>query len=168
MRPNQISASYLRNFVFGIEDGLVSTVGLLSGIAITGVPKSTIILTGLVLIFVEAFSMAVGSLLSEHTAEDYLKQSEAPFGHSLKSGLVMFFSYLFAGFIPLFPYLVLLVQNAFWLSMVFSLITLFVLGVIGARISNVNVWRNSTRMVVIGGIAILIGVLVGRLGGSLG
>ena len=30
---------YLRNFIFGVEDGLVSTIGLLSGISIVGVSK---------------------------------------------------------------------------------------------------------------------------------
>ena len=60
---------YMRNLIFGAEDSLVSTVGLLSGIAIGGVPKSAIILTGIVLIFVEAFSMGVGSYLSEYSVE---------------------------------------------------------------------------------------------------
>jgi VIT1/CCC1 family predicted Fe2+/Mn2+ transporter len=50
---------YLRNFIFGVEDSLVSTVGLLSGVAVAGVASRTILLTGVVLIFVEAFSMAV-------------------------------------------------------------------------------------------------------------
>ena len=52
---------YFRNFIFGVEDSLVSTVGLLSGVAIAGVPSRTILLTGVVLILVEAFSMAAGA-----------------------------------------------------------------------------------------------------------
>ena len=61
---------FLRNTVFGVEDSLVSTVGLLSGIAATGsVSKSFILLTGIVYISVEAFSMAVGSFLSEEFVE---------------------------------------------------------------------------------------------------
>ncbi len=62
---------YLRNFVFGVEDSLVSTVGLLSGVAAAGVETKTIVLTGVVLIIVEALSMAVGSYLSEYSVEEY-------------------------------------------------------------------------------------------------
>lgn len=36
-------ASFLRTFVFGVEDSLVSTVGLLSGIAIAGVSQKAIL-----------------------------------------------------------------------------------------------------------------------------
>ena len=69
--PNKLSSvSYFRNFIFGVEDSLVSTVGLLSGIAIADVPGHTIFLTGVVLIFVEAFSMAAGTFLSEYSAEE--------------------------------------------------------------------------------------------------
>ena len=57
------NTSYYRNFVFGVEDSLVSTVGLLSGISIAGVTNKTIIMTGVILIFVEAVSMGAGSFL---------------------------------------------------------------------------------------------------------
>ena len=43
----------VRNFTFGVEDSLVSTVALLAGIAIANVETKTIVLTGIVLIFVE-------------------------------------------------------------------------------------------------------------------
>ena len=58
-----VLAGYLRAFVFGVEDSLASTVGLLSGIAIAGAGRETILMTGIVLIFVEAFSMAIGDFL---------------------------------------------------------------------------------------------------------
>jgi hypothetical protein len=39
---------YVRNIVFGISDSLVSTVGLLSGIDVSGTSRQIIILTGIV------------------------------------------------------------------------------------------------------------------------
>jgi hypothetical protein len=47
----RLDGMFLRNFIFGIEDSLVSTVGLLSGIAIEHIPQVTIVLTGVVLKF---------------------------------------------------------------------------------------------------------------------
>jgi len=97
-------AGHLRNFVFGVEDSLVSTVGLVSGIAIAGVPKTEILLTGSILIFVEAFSMGAGSFLSERSAEEFMEEEGMSSAYSLENGAIMFFSYFVSGFIPLFNY----------------------------------------------------------------
>jgi VIT1/CCC1 family predicted Fe2+/Mn2+ transporter len=149
---------FLRNFIFGVEDSLVSTVGLVSGVAIANLPKSTILLTGVVLIFVEAFSMAVGSFLTEHSVESYLQQTESSMKHPFWGGVVMFFSYFLSGFIPLAPYLFMSVETALIYSILFSLVALFILGVISARLANTSVLRDGLKMTLVGGIAIGIGV----------
>jgi len=156
-------SSFIRNFVFGVEDSLVSTVGLLSGIAVTGISRNYIILTGTVLIFVEAFSMAVGSILSEHSVEEYEKQKEISIKVSVKSGLVMFSSYFISGFIPLSPYIFLQNSNALAISIAFSITVLGLLGVFSGKISGTNVFGNVLKMVVLGGIAIIVGVVVGYI-----
>lgn len=156
-------ASYLRSFVFGVEDSLVSTVGLLSGIAIADVPSETILLTGIILVVVEAFSMAIGEFLSERTAEDYLARRETSIRTPLITGTVMFLSYFVAGFIPLSPYIFFPVSIAFPWSIALALFALFALGLIGARISGTKIFRNGVRMLLIGGIAIAVGVTAGKL-----
>ncbi len=161
-------ANYLSNFIFGVEDSLVSTVGLLSGIAVVGTSAKTIILAGVVLIFVEAFSMGVGSLLSENVAKEFKEGREVSMKHSIVPSLIMFSSYFFAGFIPLFPYLLLDVEIAFYVSIGVALGALFVLGVISARISGRAMVRHGIEMFIIGGTAIGLGVLVGTIVNSLG
>lgn len=158
-----LSVSYFRNFIFGVEDSLVSTVGLLSGVAIADVPRETIFLTGVVLIFVEAFSMAAGSFLSESSAEEYANHSERPKRKSFISGVVMFVSYFVSGFIPLSAYLIYPVGEAMKLSIILSLLALSILGAVGGRLSSTSLAKASLRMVVIGGVAIGIGVSAGAL-----
>ena len=158
-------ALWVRNFTFGVEDSLVSTVGLLSGIAIAEVPRKTIFLTGIVLIFVEAFSMAVGSFLSESSAEEYEAQSETPQRLPFIGGIIMFFSYFISGFIPLFPYIILAAKPAFWVSIALSLASLFVLGVLSARFARINIFKAGLRMLLIGGVAIAVGIAIGILVG---
>lgn len=155
--------SYFRNFIFGVEDSLVSTVGLLSGIAIADVSRGTIFLTGVVLLFVEAFSMAAGSFLSENSAENYMKVENSSVKHSFISGVIMFFSYFISGFIPLSPYLIWSVDKALTFSVTFSVIALFVLGLVGAKISKTRQIKNAIKMVIIGGIAIAIGLAAGAI-----
>lgn len=54
----------MREFVFGIEDGMVSTLGSVTGIAAATQDHFTVVLTGLIVVAVESISMAVGSYLS--------------------------------------------------------------------------------------------------------
>lgn len=154
-------ATYIRNFIFGVEDSLVSTVGLLSGVAAAGLPRHDVFLTGIVLIFVEAFSMGAGSYLSEESAEEFTRAKKS---FSLQGSLVMFFSYFAAGFIPLAPYLVFSVRSAFFTSVVLSLVALFALGMVSSKIFKADHnFRHAVRMLTIGGLAILVGVAVGKI-----
>ena len=155
------SALILRNFIFGVEDGLASTLGLVSGVAVAGLGRSEILITGTVLIFVEAFSMGIGSLLSEHMTEEYAEQAVVSMRQSVRGAAVMFVSYFISGFIPLFPYIVMGISSAFWASIAASLLALFVLGAINARLSSLKIWHNSLEMLSIGGIAMVVGVVVG-------
>jgi predicted membrane protein (TIGR00267 family) len=163
MKRNFYLVSYFRNFIFGVEDSLVSTVGLLSGVAIANVSRETIFLTGIILLFVEAFSMAAGSFLSENSAENYMKIRNASFKHDLISGSIMFFSYFISDFIPLLPYLIWNINKALPFSIIFSAIALFILGLIGARISKTGLIKNAFKMVFIGGIAIAVGLIAGSM-----
>lgn len=155
------SVSFFRNFVFGVEDSLVSTVGLLSGIALAAVSRETIFLTGVVLIFVEAFSMSAGSFLSESSAEGYASGVDRPTRNNVVAAVIMFFSYFLAGFIPLFPYLLWPVGTALQASIFFSVLALFGLGLLSAALSRTSLLRSAVRMVIIGGMAIVIGAIAG-------
>lgn len=155
------SALFLRNLVFGVEDGLVSTVGLLSGIAIAGVSRETILLTGVVLIFVEAFSMAAGSFLSEASVEE-MDGGEDDTRGSIAAGAIMFAAYFVAGLVPLFPYLKFEVGQAFSISIFFSVVALFSLGYWSGRKSKAA-WRKAVRMAFVGGLAIVVGTLAGGM-----
>jgi VIT1/CCC1 family predicted Fe2+/Mn2+ transporter len=80
---------FVRNVVFGVEDSLVSTVGLLSGIAAESQSHAAILSTGVIYICVEALSMAVGSFLSEESAQEIAgkgpgKIRRAPPGRAVK------------------------------------------------------------------------------------
>lgn len=154
---------YLRNILFGIEDSLVSTVGLLSGIAVASTPRTTIILTGVVLLFVEAFSMAVGSFLAEYSVEEYESKRSVPLHKALVGGFIMFISYLVAGIVPLAPYALRSVMDPLAPSIVVSLVALFLLGIWNGRLTHRKVFRHGVRMIFVGGLAIAVGILAGKL-----
>ncbi len=58
------SRARIREFIFGIQDGLISTVGLLAGVQGATENNTVVIITGLTAMFAGAISMAAGSYLS--------------------------------------------------------------------------------------------------------
>ena len=64
----------LRDAVFGTQDGLVSTLGALTGIAEGTHSREAVIIAGCVIIVVESLSMAAGSYLSSKTQRAYLER----------------------------------------------------------------------------------------------
>lgn len=161
--PEKRKIEYIRNIIFGVEDSLVSTIGLVSGVAMTGVANRTIVLTGVVLIFVEAFSMAVGSLLSENSAEEYEGKKEIALSSDVGYAAVMFVSYLVTGFVIIIPYIFLSGTSAVWASIVVALLGLFALGYWSSKVAKMHWLKRAVTMVVIGGFTIVLGVVVGQL-----
>ena len=144
--------NYIRSFIFGAEDSLVSTVGVLFGLASSGIYQSRqLILAGLILITVEALSMGAGSYLSEkgiHEMETGNEHTDSP----LLGGIIMYFSYFFAGFVALIPYAFLAQSSAKFYSIIFAVVVLYFLGYLPTK----NI-KSGIRMVVIAGLAVMLG-----------
>lgn len=155
------SALYLRSIIFGINDSLVSTVGFLAGISVAGVPRATIVLTGIVYTLVESFSMAMGDFLSEESAEEYASQSNVNDRPSVISALLMFVSCVLASLIPLVPYIVFVSSTALIVSICLSVLSLFIVGAVSARFSHLPMLWRGIRMASLGGAAIVMGVAIG-------
>jgi len=154
---------YIRNIIFGIEDSLAATVGLLSGIAAENVPHETVLLTGFVYIFVEAFSMGIGSFLSEESAQEYDEVRTVSSMRAAAGGVVMFVSCVLAGLVPVIPYVLFSTAVAFPVSIGLSLFVLSLLGFVHARLVRRKIWPRVLRMVLLGGTAILVGVVVAKV-----
>ena len=75
------SRARIREFVFGIQDGLISTVGLLAGVQGATESNIVVIITGLTAMFSGAISMAAGSYLSSGAQKEIfdkeLREAEA-------------------------------------------------------------------------------------------
>lgn len=204
-------ASVLSEVVFGVEDGMVSTLGSITGIAIGSGNHSTVLLAGIVIVSVESISMGIGSYLSNKSEEEmnerkikeekeelyqmYLKdgwsenlakemskeasKNEELFlkemimhelkipkdeeSISIKGGLYMFFAYIFGGLIPLFSYLILPIKTAMPISIVITLIGLFVLGMSTTKFTKQPILKSGFRVLTMGGIALIAGLIAGIL-----
>jgi len=163
--------STIRELVFGLEDSLVSTLGTITGIAIGTQSTYVVILSGLVLIAAESTSMAAGSYLSSRSAEDTRVEEGKKIGtkyvvekgHPIRGAGVMLLSYILGGFVPLAPYFFLSTQQALLPSVLFTVVTLFLVGVWSSSYTRRSRMRSGFEMVIISVSAALIGYLIGLL-----
>jgi VIT1/CCC1 family predicted Fe2+/Mn2+ transporter len=63
-----------REFVFGIQDGLLSTIGLLSGVSAATENRAIVLLTGIAAAITGGVSMATGSYLAARTEEEIFQK----------------------------------------------------------------------------------------------
>lgn len=153
-----IHPDYLRSIVFGLQDSLVSTTGVVAGIS-TGVSDPKIILlAGLVAVAVEALSMGAGQYLSERSVHQLEKNHT---DNLIVGASLMFLSYAVAGVVPIAPVLFLPYPGSILLSVTFALFALFLVGFLTGRFLNVSALRNGVTMLFVGGLATVLGVIVG-------
>lgn len=157
-----IHEDYLRSLMFGFQDGLVSTTGIVVGIS-TGVSdKAIIILAAIVAVMVEASSMAAGQYSSEKAVHQMDKSAKHT--DSLVAGaLIMYFSYFVAGMVPIIPTIIFEQPQARYIAIAASFVALFIIGYIKGHIVNHRPLRSAAELFVIGAIATSIGIIVGHL-----
>lgn len=212
----------LRDIVFGLEDGMVSTLGAITGIAIGSQNHFTIILSGFVIIVVESISMGIGSYVSNKSDRDHdirqLQEQKKEIKEQIEvekkdlfdiyikdgwpndlavqmadyvsqnkklmlkekalhelsvlpeqisnpkiNGLFMFFSYIVGGLVALIPYLFLPINFAMPISISATLFGLFLVGVFTSIYTKKSWFKSGVRVLLIGGLALLAGILIGEL-----
>lgn len=150
----KINVDQLRNLIFGAEDSIVSTMGVLFGTAATNNYSSKqIIMVGLILIVVEALSMGMGSYLSEASA---LEQKPNKFMNPIADGIIMFISYFLTGILIVLPYYFLPITSAKYISVALAVMLLFALGFLPKKSL-----KSAFRMVTLASLALVVSYLVG-------
>jgi len=162
MHKHKLDANYVRSSIFGLEDALVSTTGVVVGITAAGVPKQYVLLASLVTVAVEAISMGAAEYLSEESIDE-LKAKSYTHPKLILGAVIMFVSYFLAGLVPILPVLFFPTHLIIFLSLSFALISLFVVGFVKGRVIHYHPIRSAMEMLVLGGIATLAGVIVGVL-----
>src|SRR3989344_4928357 len=138
---------YLRSAFFGLQDGLVSTTGVVVGIS-TGVEdKAIVILASFVAVTVEASSMAAGQYSSEKAVHQMDKSGKHTDSLTL-GALIMLFSYLTAGLIPIIPVLFFNPSESRIYSILFAVLGLFIIGYLKGKIVDHKPLRSALEMLI--------------------
>ena len=159
--PLKINQDYLRSIVFGLQDGLVSTTGVVVGVSVAVADKRFILLSAFITIAVEALSMATGQYLSEKSVHDL--PTSRHHDNLFLGSLFMFFSYLAGGAVPIIPIILGLSSSNPFLSIYYAFVGLFILGFAKAKLFGGQILRSSLEMLLVGGLSVIIGVTIGSL-----
>ncbi|MEK9178738.1 MAG: VIT1/CCC1 transporter family protein [Patescibacteria group bacterium] len=148
--------------MFGLQDGIVSTTGVVVGIS-TGVSdKAIIILAAFVAVTVEATSMAAGQYSSEKAVHQ-LDKTGRHTDNLYIGAAIMFIAYLLGGAFPILPIAVFPQE----MSRIFALISafsgLFLIGLLKGHLVEHRPLRSAVELFIIGSIATIVGVVVGYL-----
>lgn len=142
-----------------MQDALVSTTGVVVGVAAGKADREMMLLAATVTVLVEAISMAGGQYVSEKSIHSLEKKRHAD--NLLIGAVLMFTSYLIGGAIPILPILFIPKDWMIGTSLVASLLGLFLLGWWKSTISGEQKLRTSLQVMFIGGMSALVGLLVG-------
>jgi VIT1/CCC1 family predicted Fe2+/Mn2+ transporter len=161
-------ANTVRAGVFGIQDGIVSTFGLVMGVAGAQVSPETVLIAGIAGAFSGAVSMGAGEYVSVKVQRELIERrgngeagGENVSPHraaAANSGLFV----LGAAF-PLLPFILLVGLPAVVVSSILSITALFLTGALLTRLTGRSPVASGMRMLIIGGGAGVLGYLVGSL-----
>ena len=157
----KVQKEYLQSAMFGFNDALVSTTGVIVGISTGTSNKQVVILAGVVTILVEALSMGSGQYLSSKSAHQLEKDNTVRV--PLISGFIRFWAYFMAGLVPLLPILIFPMAYSRDVAIVASLIGLLILGYVKGKVVDVSPVKSAIEIFIIGGLATAIGIVVGNV-----
>lgn len=157
---------YIRDIVYGANDGLITTFAVVSGVAGGALSQLAILVIGAANLAADGVSMGVGNLLAIRADErareaDGLPELEA---YPWKHGLATLIAFAGAGAIPLVPYVLPLPPPArlpWSIGMTFA--SLFLLGAARALVTRDRWWRTGLETLLLGFVVAIAAYGAGRL-----
>jgi VIT1/CCC1 family predicted Fe2+/Mn2+ transporter len=151
--PVATARHYIRDLVYGANDGLITTFAVVTGVAGGGLPQLAVLVIGAANLAADGVSMGVGNYLSIRADErareaDGLPELEA---YPLKHGMATLVAFVVAGAVPLLPYRVTLDPSArLAASTVMTFVAMFVLGGLRGLVTRDPWWRTGLETLALG------------------
>jgi vacuolar iron transporter family protein len=164
---------YLRDLIYGANDGLITTFAVVAGVAGGALAQRTVLVIGVANLFADGLSMAAGNYLSIRSNESVrraqnLPEEEArPFRHAGAT----FLAFAVAGALPLLPYVfhAIPADERFRTAVAVTLGALFGIGALRATVTDDRWWISGLEMlglgVVVAAVAFASGVVIADLAG---
>lgn len=148
-----VARHYVGEFVYGANDGLITTFAVVAGVAGGGLAPRVVLIIGFANLLADGLSMAAGNYLSIRSAESVREaqglpeEEAAPTRHAMATLM----AFVIAGAVPLVPYVIADVPGSrFAWSVGAAFVTMFVIGASRTFISNTRWWAGGLEMLGLG------------------
>ena len=164
--PIAAARHYIRDLVYGASDGIITTFGVVAGVAGGELSSLAVLVVGAANLAADGVSMGVGNLLairaneSARAAEGLPEEEAFPWKH----GTATLVAFVAAGAVPLLPYLLPGVDSRrFAWSALLTMGSLFTVGVGRAAVTRGRCWTGGLEMLLLGGVVAVIAYGAGAL-----
>jgi VIT1/CCC1 family predicted Fe2+/Mn2+ transporter len=165
-----IARHYVRELIYGANDGIITTFAVVAGVAGGGLSVSVVLIIGAANLFADGLSMAVGNYLSIRSHESVLETQDLPEEEAfpVRHAGATFLAFVLAGALPLMPYMIpALPLDRFTLSIALTFLAMFLVGASRALIANVRWWKAGLEMLGLGAVVAALAYGSGALVASL-
>jgi len=151
--PIATARHYIRDVVYGANDGLITTFAVVTGVAGGALPQLAVLVIGAANLAADGVSMGVGNFLSIRADEraraaDGLPELET---YPWKHGVATLVAFVVAGAVPLLPYVLPLDPSGrLTASTASTFVALFALGGLRGLITQERWWRTGLETLLLG------------------
>ncbi|HET9947319.1 MAG TPA: VIT1/CCC1 transporter family protein [Longimicrobiales bacterium] len=164
-----LAEHYLKDLVYGANDGIITTFAVVAGVAGAQLEARIVLILGFANLLADGFSMGASNFLSIRSDEAVRRSGGQavlepfPGRHSVAT----FAAFVAAGCIPLLSYVVAAPGEPFVTAVLLTLATLFLVGAARALVTGLGWWWSGLEMLLVGsaaaGVAYGVGAFVERL-----
>lgn len=160
-----IARHYLRDLVYGANDGIITTFAVVSGVAGASLPPRTALVLGVANLLADGFSMGAGAFLSIRSDEAVRATRGEPPAEPFpaRHGTATFLAFATAGTVPLVPYVLAAPERRFAVAVAATLATLFAVGAMRAWVTRLRWWLAGLEVLAVGALAAGVSFAVGAL-----
>ena len=164
--PGDIARHYIRELIYGANDGIITTFAVVAGVAGGGLSLRVVLIIGAANLIADGLSMAVGNYLSIRSHESVLEAQELPEEETFpfRHAVATFFAFVAAGIVPLVPYMTpVFTGERFTISILLTLTAMFVVGASRSLITRIRWWTGGLEMLGLGAVVAALAFASGRL-----
>ena len=148
-----IARHYIRDLVYGANDGIITTFAVVAGVAGGSLSQSAVLIVGAANLAADGLSMAVGNFLSIRAHESAREVDNLPEEESrpVRHACATFVAFVVAGSVPLVPYVLpALRERGLTWSTVAALTALFAVGAARTTVTVGRWWAAGLEMLALG------------------
>jgi VIT1/CCC1 family predicted Fe2+/Mn2+ transporter len=167
--PRATAQHYIRDLVYGANDGIITTFAVVAGVAGGALSPRAVLIVGTANLLADGLSMGVGNYLGIRAEEGSRSLQGLPEAEAspVKHGFATLLAFVAAGSVPLTPYLAGIPANLlFTLSGCLTLAVLFGVGAARSIFSWEPWWRTGLEMLGLGMVVAVVAFAAGALAAS--